>query len=287
MPPFNIFISWAGTTSRKLAVAVHEWLPMVIQNANPFVSNKDIDAGARGLPEIASQLKSIQLGLICLTADNQSSPWLNFEAGAISKVIEETYVIPLAFDIDKGQIKQPLGQFQAMYFTQEDMLHTIGTVNKALGHQLTEARLTAAFELTWPLLLTKIEKIKAEEGQGSFVDEPKRSTEEMLEELVVSMREQGTLLRKLDAPPRRGTIMQAQFTVTETALRKLGEIYTGKDVLTMQEAVEMAPKFDQEDWRIVATSPYLLWFLTEYHGIYRPDPPSETLGGSDIDDVPF
>ncbi len=144
---FNVFISWSGDVSRRIASILHEWLPTVIQMAEPFMSEKDIDAGARGLEEIADQLKCIQTGIICVTANNQEGSWLNFEAGALSKMIERTHVIPMTFDLEKGQIKNPLGQFQAKQFIEEDMLATVKTVNKALGSPLAETRLTTAFAL--------------------------------------------------------------------------------------------------------------------------------------------
>ncbi len=179
----NVFISWSGEPSRRIAIILRDWLPTVIQVAKPFLSNLDIEAGARGLSVLSAELQTSQIGLICVTANNQYSPWLNFEAGCLAKTIDETYVIPLAFDIEKGQIKNPLGQFQAKQFTKDDVLATVETINKALGQALDEKLLGTAFGLSWPSLATQIEKLRSEHAQEPLMAPPKRTTEDMLEEL--------------------------------------------------------------------------------------------------------
>jgi hypothetical protein len=50
------------------------------------MSEFDIDKGRRWSPEISKQLSEANLGLVCLTPENQSEAWINFEAGALSKL---------------------------------------------------------------------------------------------------------------------------------------------------------------------------------------------------------
>ena len=45
--------------------------------------------------------------------ENQSAPWLNFEAGALAKKLESSRVVPLAINLKPSEVQQPLGQFQA------------------------------------------------------------------------------------------------------------------------------------------------------------------------------
>lgn len=49
----KIFISWSGTRSRAMAVALRNWLPDVVQAFKPFMSEEDIEKGRRGLDVIA------------------------------------------------------------------------------------------------------------------------------------------------------------------------------------------------------------------------------------------
>jgi hypothetical protein len=195
----NVFISWSGDLSKRIALAVHDWLPTVIQAVNPFVSNVDIAPGARPMLRIAGRLQDIRVGILCVTPENQSAPWLNFEAGALSKMVDESYVIPLAFNIDKGQIRNPLGQFQAVQFTQHEMFRVASTINEAVAISvpLSSAKLERAFDLAWPQFSREMERIRTEHAQASFIEEPKRNAEDMLEELVVTVREQQRMLELL------------------------------------------------------------------------------------------
>ncbi|WP_257721520.1 hypothetical protein [Chryseobacterium sp. IHB B 17019] len=43
----NIFISWSGDTSKQIAEELKNWLPLVIQSANPFYTPSDIEPGQR------------------------------------------------------------------------------------------------------------------------------------------------------------------------------------------------------------------------------------------------
>lgn len=283
----NLFISWSGPLSRAIANIVHEWLPTVIQAADPFMSEKDIDAGARGLDEISTQLKDIQVGVMCLTASNQTSAWLNFEAGALSKMINKTYVIPLAFDIDKGQIKQPLGQFQAKQFTESDILQVVITINKAIGSPLKEERLKIAFGMAWSNLAQDIERLRSDHAQQTFVEEPRRTAEDMLEELIVATREQSTQLRTLELRPARTTVVDSQLTVTSTVLRHLGSVYGMDGPMSIKQLATMEDQLDEQDWRTIQTAPFLVWYLENYHEIRYQNRARQPPSSDDMDDVPF
>ena len=101
----KVFISWSGARSKKVALIFRDWLPTVIQAIEPFVSSEDIEKGARWNTDIAQELKESSFGLICVTKENLSAPWLNFEAGALSKTIDNTYVAPLLFDVKPSDLK--------------------------------------------------------------------------------------------------------------------------------------------------------------------------------------
>jgi hypothetical protein len=85
----KVFISWSGERSRAVAEALREWLPNVIQTVNLWVSLADIEKGARWSTDITAQLEECSVGLICLTPENLSAPWLLFEAGALSKMVDK------------------------------------------------------------------------------------------------------------------------------------------------------------------------------------------------------
>ncbi|WP_109487963.1 hypothetical protein [Occallatibacter savannae] len=48
------------------------------------MSSEDIKKGTRWSPAIAKELAESRAAIFCLTLDNVDSPWLDFEAGAVS-----------------------------------------------------------------------------------------------------------------------------------------------------------------------------------------------------------
>lgn len=85
----NVFISWSGQRSKLAALALHRWLPSAIQAAKPWMSDKDIEKGTRGLHELSTALEGIRVGIVCLTPENLHSDWIHYEAGALSKSIND------------------------------------------------------------------------------------------------------------------------------------------------------------------------------------------------------
>src|SRR5437016_4734535 len=89
----KIFISWSGSRSKLLGNKLRTWLPLVLQNVHPYMSNDDIPTGARWLHSISSELESSDFGILCLTPENLRAPWINFEAGALSKKVDNSRVV--------------------------------------------------------------------------------------------------------------------------------------------------------------------------------------------------
>ena len=81
----KVFLSWSGERSRAVAEALREWLPFINAEIQPWMSGTDIEPGARWSNAIAEELDAISIGIVCVTRENQSSPWLNFEAGALAR----------------------------------------------------------------------------------------------------------------------------------------------------------------------------------------------------------
>src|SRR5450432_327183 len=81
--PPNVFISWGGNRSLHIAKALHETLDLMIDDAHPWRSDEGIRTGEAWFPAIVAALQEAKIGIICLTPESLSKPWLNFEAGAI------------------------------------------------------------------------------------------------------------------------------------------------------------------------------------------------------------
>lgn len=149
----KVFLSWSGEVSHKVAIVFRDWLPSVIQAIEPYVSSEDIDKGARWSTDIAEELENSTFGILCVTKENIQTPWLNFEAGALSKSMDKSYVSPFLFDIKRSEVNGPILQFQSTIFEKEDIKKLIITLNKACGEGLlTDERITKTFEVWYPSL---------------------------------------------------------------------------------------------------------------------------------------
>jgi len=157
----KVFISWSGDRSRKLAEYLAGWLRKLPLTINPWVSGEAINPGLRWSKELSDALEGTKFGIFCLTIDNQSNPWICFEAGALSKTIEKTHVIPYLIDIPPDDLKQPIKQFQAIEATKEGTQKLIETIYKVSEDKTRSLNdLTEAFEVWWPKLSQQIEESK-------------------------------------------------------------------------------------------------------------------------------
>lgn len=183
----KIFISWSGETSQAFAMALAEWLPMVIQSVKPFMSTNAIRSGQRWSNEIGKQLEGNSFGIICLTPDNTEAPWIHFEAGALSKFLGNSAVVPLRIGIENVDIPGPLAQFQGKGLSQEDMLALILDIHSLMDSDVEIPVLRKTFEKFWPELEPAI-KSAHEALKHGRVAPAKRSTEGMIEETLNTVR---------------------------------------------------------------------------------------------------
>lgn len=191
----QVFVSWSGTRSRTVASALREWLPNVIQSVDPFMSSKDIAAGNRWQTEIASRLDSSIFGLVCVTRENQHSPWLNFEAGALAKTVVSARVVPIAIDLTPADIDLPLAQFQAQTLDRDGIWKTVVSINEHSEPPLSDAALQGSFEKWWPALETQLDvTMNADEDDETV---PERKDRELLEEVLDTVRD---LARNVNRP---------------------------------------------------------------------------------------
>gem|GEM_PF-6778401 len=143
-----------------MANALHGWLPNVIQAVQPWLSSSDIQVGARWANELQLQLRETSAGIICLTPENITAPWILFEVGALANTLATTYVCPYLFGFSPSELNGPLIQFQAALANQEGTKSLIYTLNRALReNSLNERLLDNAFDIWWPRLEQKLNSV--------------------------------------------------------------------------------------------------------------------------------
>jgi hypothetical protein len=188
----KLFISWSGEPSRQIAEALRDWLPMVVNSVEPFISSKDIDAGSRWLAEVSGQLKAADFGIVCVTKTNVQAPWLNFEAGALGKTVDASAVIPLLHEVKRSDVQGPLTQFQMSELNREGIYEIVLAINRYAEAGHTEVRLANLFDLVWPKLEEALGGLP--EAPGDANQAPPRQPGELLEEVLSIVR---TLDRKM------------------------------------------------------------------------------------------
>jgi hypothetical protein len=196
----KVFVSWSGERSQIFAQALHDWLPMVLQSAAPWLSHADIAAGERWADTVAKELEVSNFGITCITRENVSSPWILFEVGALAKRMQEGRVIPLLLDLEFRDIAGPLAQFQAKKAERDGLFDVVSSINQLSEVKVSDQLLTKQFDALWPMLEKKIGEVP----KHATPAKQHRPQQEILEELVSGIRGLDVRFRDaLDEPPMR------------------------------------------------------------------------------------
>jgi hypothetical protein len=204
-------------------------LPDVIQSLKPWVS-REIPAGSRWNTEIADELSSTKFGIICVTKANQHEPWLQFEAGALAKTLDEqTHVCPYLIDMSEGELSGPLVAFQSVKADEAGTKKLAQDINAAMaasGHaNLSEAQVNKAFDRSWGELQTKLNDLTKSSGT-TIAKMP--SVPEMVVEILAISRDlnrqlntvddvvdfQRTYQRPIKPPRRKLEVISKVFTIS-------------------------------------------------------------------------
>lgn len=156
----RVFLSWSGDRSRTLATELKKWIPRVIQSVDPWLSSSNIAKGDRWSEQVGKKLATSRLGIVCVTPENVSSRWLNFEAGAISKALGESKVCPILLGMRPADLDGPLSQFQATVCSRDDILALINSLNAELRDEGVDSMiLEETFHRLWPSLESAIDSL--------------------------------------------------------------------------------------------------------------------------------
>jgi TIR domain len=188
----NVFISWSGERSRILAESIRDWLPMVLQSTKVWCSGKDIEKGQQWVSTLIKELNQDSFGVICVSPENRNAPWLLFEAGALSKVLDEPRVCPLLIGMEAIDLPPPLGLFQGTRADRAGIRELLTSINSACVQPLQPSHIDQLFSRMWPELEDGLNV--ALMASAPAVD-AKRETGEMIAEVLEVVRsiERGAL----------------------------------------------------------------------------------------------
>jgi hypothetical protein len=132
-----------------------------------------------------------------LTPENLNAPWILYEAGALSKALDDetrlcTYLLG---GLQFQDIDPPLGMFQATKAEKEETRRLIQAINVAISNDpVPDANLQRIFDAMWPRL---DEKLRTMPGAEEAVV-ARRSTDEMIAEVLEISRAEANRRRKTD-----------------------------------------------------------------------------------------
>lgn len=246
------FLSWSGRKSHQVAIAFSEWLPCVIQAVELWVSSEDIDRGSIWLNEIFEQLKDTNFGLVFVTKENQSKPWLLFESGALSKGLTENRVCTVLVDLQVRDIdsSSPIKHLNHTTLAKPDVLKLLKTINKHLDQgKIQEGRLETAFDALWPSLESKLSEILKLEPESQ---EPAREDKDVLNDILENVL---SINKRVSSGLHRGSVHHIEKHHAEALLKRL--VKMDMDRGDIEEAME----------DIVPTH----WIRKQLHEIFGPE----------------
>lgn len=203
----ELFLSWSKSESKELAQIFRGWIPLVLQSCHPFMSQQDIELGKDWNTEINNHLKSSAVGILFVTPENINSPWLNFEAGALSKSLENNQkIIPILFAEETREIvlsESPLKQFQSVITPDEEGIKKlIKTLNGCLESSMEESMLNKVFDMWWPELKAMLKEV-GDKAQKDVTNIQESNNDEILLSLVEKVNQLTNQDRRSGRIPRQ------------------------------------------------------------------------------------
>lgn len=151
------FLSWSGDKSKALGESLREWLPVIVQSLEPWLSDRDISPGSCWATTLSQRLDESNLGLICVTCDNLESPWLLFETGALAR---SGKVVPILFDLEPSDLHGPLAQFQSIMVDRKHIEKLVDDLLRGTAPTMSENQRKTLFDVMWPLLERRVQSIR-------------------------------------------------------------------------------------------------------------------------------
>ncbi len=177
----KVFICWSGERSKQLATALRHWLPDVLPGLEAWMSDHDIAAGARWDKTLTDQLNESSIGILCLTAENLTEPWVLFEAGALSRSLPVSFVIPYRLGLSEADVSGPLALFQSVGADASGTRKLLTALSSCSEPKMAEDRLDRFFDVWWPSLSARINAIPVQTKSPKNIRDDRALLEEILQ----------------------------------------------------------------------------------------------------------
>lgn len=140
-----IFISYSGDRSKAMAGAIQEYLKAVFPRLT-VMQWTDEAPGSGWLEQLKEFLRKAGMGILCMTNENQKSPWLHYEYGFLDS--DRSAIIPLF--LDPPLTDRPLGGLHGLTADRKGISELVRNIEQRLrvtavypdedpqGHELKE-----------------------------------------------------------------------------------------------------------------------------------------------------
>lgn len=191
----KIFLGWSGERSKRAAKALRDWIPTVIQAADPWMSETDIDPGSMWDKDLIKVLENAKIGILCITSDDLESIWMHFEAGMLANSLKDSnYVCPYLLGVEPSDIQGPLSHFQAKRADKEGTRQLLYLVNDLSVNPIDKPRIDLIFESFWGQLESDINEIVTKPTES--IVHP-RNPADILNELLELTRQQSRTISEI------------------------------------------------------------------------------------------
>lgn len=154
----KIFLSSSGYSSHKVAELFKHILSQLFPNIDIFYSIDDIQKGKHWVSDLEKRLANAEIGIICLTQGNISSPWIMYEASRLSSLTK--HVILLLIDVDNNQLKStPLSSLQSIQLSHDGLVTLVHEINHRLSiheKQPDSLLFNDRLEAVWQFIQTEL-----------------------------------------------------------------------------------------------------------------------------------
>lgn len=220
------------------------------------MSQHDLSSGGRWSQELSEELERSSFGLICLTPSNLLSPWILFEAGALTKHVKGRACCVLFKGLRPQDVSGPLSQFQHVSFSEPDFQKLLVDINSQLEAPLDQASLEMIFSKWWPDLAGAINEALQSVESGN-AKEYRRDANELLEEILLRVR---NLERTIQYPPKLRHASGAVHSVddilarlTSSQLDLLRELATPSESRNFISEEELYKRYSGSDINLLST----------------------------------
>jgi len=153
MSDIQIFVSWSMPASRVTAERAHEFLRKLFPTFKFFISSENISSGQRWFDVVSDKLSKCTIGIIVVTRENITRPWIHYEAGALAKLVEKSRVMPLLCGLGPSAIAEtPLSAFQASELSKAGIKRIADSIREHTDYAQSETDFVEHFEMLWARL---------------------------------------------------------------------------------------------------------------------------------------